>query len=586
MSEISIEVNNLPITLEISSIISLKQPSTIKYLLNNYSDMYSHIFERHPPLTLAELFHIHEIDTKCAQITEFLICSILQRGVQEAPMPMATLAKITDCFQLLCMNYNHRPQDIFETLHSILLMQIASADTLSGILDLTALIKHITTHFKLDCRELLDILRNNFELLLNEFTLRKNSKDYIEALEWIIRCERCGLVSSFGKLRVLVRAIEFVQETHDHSGVNSALGIDLEDFGGASYVNGLLKLVEIEDQEIRNSRDLICKKYEARELIVIETLSEYSINISIKENNANKANKLVTDLREIELQRDCFRQSSNAKKTIHTCIYKGKIRRNDTIVAVKKITATNIIDLNKFLNERDILERLSGNKYFLEYYGSIHKDNSLYIIMEYIEKSLMDVMTSSRRELTEVALKAISTKLVEAYAYLESKKIFHRDVKPENILMRHGYDPVIIDFGISDYKDIEISPRSTVTSEYSIGGTLDYMSPEVFQAYQNRNSVSHSSLIGVSGESKVVINPIQSDVYSLGITLFQLYTGKTLQKYQGKSGNHRLLRSVDRRITIKHIKVALLNMLQYDPKTRPNFTRILAHLNSEKTVTN
>ena len=582
MSSMPIEMSSLHSSLDIFSIISSIQPSTIEYLLNNAPDFYSYLFERHSPLTLNELFQLFDTNSTCFPITEFLLCSILQRAVQEAPIPMMSLARVIAYFNLLCTAHNHRPQDLSDSLRSILLVQISSADSPSDILGLAALLRYIHTQLALDPMDLLAILSNNFEISLTEFALKSTSRDYIEALEWIIKCERLGLVSRFGKVCVLLKAIEFVQETHDHFGVNRILGVETGDFGGASYINGLLKLVEIEDEEIKRSRDLICEKYEARVLLVKETLYENSMSITIEEKEIN--NK-VTHIKELEVERDCFRQTTNSKKTISTYMYKGTIIRNGTIAAIKKITVSQIEDLDRFYKEIEILKKLSGQKFFLEYYGAMQLDKSLFIIMEYVEKSLMDVMLSDRERFTEIAVDAIAMKLIEAYSFLESKKIFHRDVKPENILMRHGYDPVIIDFGISDYKDIELNPGSTVTSAFRIAGTEDYMSPEVFEAKEERNSsISISSLLGFNKKESMVINPIKSDVYSLGITLFQLCTGEDLRKYQGKSGNRMLLRDVDQKVNSPSMKAALSNMLQYDPKNRRRFTHLLAYFITEKTV--
>jgi len=111
---------------------------------------------------------------------------------------------------------------------------------------------------------------------------------------------------------------------------------------------------------------------------------------------------------------------------------------------------------------------------------------------------------------------AIAIHVAEALHYLHQKKLVHRDVKPANIFLpspgtsRPQVEAKLGDFGIMKWGDFQASVSSgtlTMTSQRGLG-TLKYMSPE--QALAPRDVT------------------VRSDIYSFGITLFELFTGQIL----------------------------------------------------------
>jgi serine/threonine-protein kinase len=109
---------------------------------------------------------------------------------------------------------------------------------------------------------------------------------------------------------------------------------------------------------------------------------------------------------------------------------------------------------------------------------------------------------------------AIAIDVAEALKYLHQKKLVHRDVKPANIFLPSGAKGLprakLGDFGIMKWGDFQASISTgalTMTSQQGLG-TLKYMSPE--QAISPKDVT------------------VRSDIYSLGITLFELFTGQIL----------------------------------------------------------
>lgn len=159
-------------------------------------------------------------------------------------------------------------------------------------------------------------------------------------------------------------------------------------------------------------------------------------------------------------------------------------------------------------------------------------EDTYYIVMEYLPESLTDRMKKVGIPGPKEALDIIKM-IASALDYAHNKGFIHRDIKPDNIMFRPDGTAVLVDFGIA--RAIDSTTQLTRTG-MSIG-TPHYMSPEQCRGEK------------IDG---------RSDIYSLGVQLFELMTGTVPYKAENTAG-----------IILKHIQDPIPrlpeNVEQYQP---------------------
>ena len=173
----------------------------------------------------------------------------------------------------------------------------------------------------------------------------------------------------------------------------------------------------------------------------------------------------------------------------------------DRQVAIKtfKIDANDEDAVKRFNREAKAVTSLSHPN-IVSIYDVENEGEFYYLILEYVEgMTLKDYMIKNPRIPIETIVH-IAKQISEGLSHAHQNGIIHRDIKPQNILMKGDLTCKITDFGIARaYGD------TTLTQTNQMLGTVYYLSPE-----QARGNVATA----------------QSDIYSLGILIFEMITGQ------------------------------------------------------------
>ncbi|KAL7709322.1 mitogen-activated protein kinase [Lotmaria passim] len=130
-------------------------------------------------------------------------------------------------------------------------------------------------------------------------------------------------------------------------------------------------------------------------------------------------------------------------------VYKCRDRRTDRIVAVKQFKnfQTNAYIRCTMLRELRVEQLLKGEPNVTQLLETFKQKNRLYLVMEYIPRSLLDVLEEHRTGLEEDSLTVLLFTLLLGIQSCHRNGIIHRDVKPENILVRSDGTASLCDFG-------------------------------------------------------------------------------------------------------------------------------------------
>ncbi|TDL35084.1 Stk1 family PASTA domain-containing Ser/Thr kinase [Jeotgalibacillus sp. S-D1] len=177
--------------------------------------------------------------------------------------------------------------------------------------------------------------------------------------------------------------------------------------------------------------------------------------------------------------------------------------------------AVKILRLD-YVNENDLMKRFQREAQsatslthpnIVSMYDVGDEDENYYLVMEYVEgMTLKEYIQQNSPVSLDNAIKIMS-QLTSAISHAHHNGIIHRDIKPQNILVDTKGDIKITDFGIA----MALSATS-ITQTNSVMGTVHYLSPE-----QARGGVATK----------------KSDIYSLGIVMFELITGRL--PFEGES---------------------------------------------------
>jgi len=233
-------------------------------------------------------------------------------------------------------------------------------------------------------------------------------------------------------------------------------------------------------------------------------------------------------------------------------IYRGVDLRNGREVAIKvphpEVESDPVL-FDRFQREEQIAAALDHPGVM-----KVYRDpdrSRVYLVMEWVGGRLLREILSKEGKLAADRAIRIAVAISDVLDYIHKRGVVHRDLKPENIMVDERDRIKLIDFGIASQTG---SRRLTFTKLSQVMGTPEYISPEQVK--------------GKRGDGR-------SDVYALGVMLYEMLTGRT--PFSGPNGlaimNDRLLnhpvppREVDPSIR-PELQEVLYRALEREPKQR------------------
>ncbi|MFT4444927.1 Stk1 family PASTA domain-containing Ser/Thr kinase [Parvimonas sp. G1967] len=225
-------------------------------------------------------------------------------------------------------------------------------------------------------------------------------------------------------------------------------------------------------------------------------------------------------------------------------VYKAKDIYLKRIVAVKVLKEQYLEDkefIKKFVIEAQSVANLNNQNIVKIYDVGQHIEDGKthnYIVMEYIKGKTLNELIKDKGRLNSNAVVSISKQIANALDCAHKHHIIHRDIKPHNIIIDENLNVKVTDFGIA-----RIATSSTITYTSSVLGTVHYISPE---------------------QAKGKFIDEKSDIYSLGVVMYEMVTGKVPFDTDNAVG-----------IAMQHINEPLVEPTKFVPNLEPWLNAII-----------
>ncbi|HET6326529.1 MAG TPA: protein kinase [Planctomycetaceae bacterium] len=290
--------------------------------------------------------------------------------------------------------------------------------------------------------------------------------------------------------------------------------LTVEQFAASIFQSGLLSPVEIHDLNQRlTASDLPGEAREIASRLVTEgKLTRYQASVLLKASN----DPLLIDNYVILDTLDTGGMG---------LVFKALHRSMNRVVALKLLPAAMMSardTVKRFQREVQAAAALSHSNIVAAY--DAHQSAEIaYLVLEYVEGVNLFRLVKERGPLPVAVAANYVRQAATGLAYLHSRGIIHRDVKPANLILAEDGTVKLLDMGLVRFASAEdlscVEMDQELTQAGIVIGTVAYMSPE--QALDTRSADQ------------------RSDIYSLGCTLFFLLTGRSL--YHEETGMKTLL---------------------------------------------
>ncbi len=250
-------------------------------------------------------------------------------------------------------------------------------------------------------------------------------------------------------------------------------------------------------------------------------------------------------------------EDKNIGKGGFGCVWKVRHKETKKVYAIKVINKESIIKQNlveQTNREIQIMYKLD-HPYIIKLANHFEDDEDFCLIMQYASKGQLYSQIKRLKRLDQKQAAQYMREIISAVKYLHTRDppIIHRDIKPENVLLDSEGICKLADFGWSNFEEGN-KQRETYC------GTPEYLAPE---------------MINKSGHDENI------DIWSLGVMLFEMLTGKTPFNFKGD--RNQLYNSIK---TLKIVwtddfpplaKDLISKILRLQPKDRLNLDQIIEH---------
>ena len=179
-------------------------------------------------------------------------------------------------------------------------------------------------------------------------------------------------------------------------------------------------------------------------------------------------------------------------------VYLATNKHSQQEVAIKMVHGSHVDNSERFQREVEIVRTLA-HEHILPILDSGTYDDWYYMVMPYVEHGTLQERIE-KQLLTPDEAGVILEQVADALQYAHDKGIIHRDMKPTNVLLRDDNFVYLADFGVAKALDED----NSLTRTGAMIGTPKYMAPEL--AFEPASTLS--------------------DVYALGVLLYQMLTGR------------------------------------------------------------
>ncbi|OLT61015.1 serine/threonine-protein kinase [Moorena bouillonii] len=203
----------------------------------------------------------------------------------------------------------------------------------------------------------------------------------------------------------------------------------------------------------------------------------------------------------------------------------------------------------RFQREAAVLEALGeGHDQIPRLYAYFSEAEKFYLVQEWIRGNTFTTQVRQGKKFTEIEVRELLISLLKVLEYVHSRRIIHRDIKPDNIIIRQRDGvPVLIDFGaVKEAMSTVVTNSGTPHPASIIIGTPGYMSSE--------QSAGHPTY--------------SSDLYSLGLTAILLLTGKIPQLFHTDERTGEILWRQDAPHLYSNLGIVLDKAIRFHPRDR------------------